>query len=150
MAKVIRHGKTPQWGTFDSGISSSSFILDSYNVSAEVKEYEQLNQYGQVKGYMIYDQTLSFDISGTLLAVMASATSPQDGGESLDYKDANSEATSQIKVGAEFVGSIIPIISNSDINNPTTAIIKSVSINTAQGSAWTFSASGTIYDLTDN
>lgn len=142
MAKVIRHGKTPQWGTYNGDKSKfHGIILDSYNYTVDVKDYEQLNEYGQVKGYMIYDQTVSYDISGTI-----TFTEGSDG----DTAPQSDNVGVEICAGYEFVPTLLYIGGvNSTINNPTTGIVKSCSVNTAQGSAWTFSASGTIYDLTE-
>jgi hypothetical protein len=57
MANIYRHGFTPQWGTYknDKLDGNSGIILDSYNYSVEIKDYEQLDQTGKVVGYMVYD-----------------------------------------------------------------------------------------------
>lgn len=54
MANVIRHGKTPFWGAYNYDDFGGQ-IIDSYNFSVDIKDYEQLNAYGQVEGYLIYD-----------------------------------------------------------------------------------------------
>jgi hypothetical protein len=59
MAQILRHGKTPLWGVYDKDIipsgHSRGIILDSYNYSVEVKDYEQLDEAGRVVGYLVYD-----------------------------------------------------------------------------------------------
>ena len=43
MAKILRHGKTPLWGVYDGdGVKGvcNGVILDSYNYSVDVKDYE--------------------------------------------------------------------------------------------------------------
>lgn len=149
MAKVIRYGKTPVWGAYDG--DSSKFpgvIIDSYNYSVEIKDYEQTNEAGQVKGYLIYDQTLSFDISGTLLYT-GSVNSVNVG--NTQHQSTDGPPPSLKIIGSSFVPTLCSTYLgyNQSLNNPSTAIVKSFSVNTSQGSAATFSISGTIYDITD-
>lgn len=66
MANIIRHGKTPLWGVKEHQIDG--VIIDSYNESIEIKDYEQTDEKGAVCGYLVYDQTKNFDMSGTLIA----------------------------------------------------------------------------------
>lgn len=154
MATILRHGKTPAWGVFnrDSVTTSqdnSGIILDSYNFSAEVKDYEQLNESGQVVGYMVYDQTVNFDMSGTILY---DAPLGSDGvsGEAFSCSP-NNKFNANKGVGSVIdnidIHNKIPFAVNTDINTPKYAIIKSISVNTSQGNAATFSASGSIYDI---
>lgn len=142
MAQILRHGKTPLWGAYKEAENGyAGVIIDSYNYSVEVKDYEQLDEAGRVKGYLIYDQTVNYDMSGTIL---------------MDPETASC-AIGPISIGCNFeVGnSHTPAITtllqkggiNLNINSPTTAITKSFSINTSQGSAVTFSTSGSIYDF---
>ena len=142
MAKVIRHGKTPYWGTYDKDNFGNAFILDSYNYSVEIKDYEQLDKAGKVCGYLIYDQQVNFDLSGTLLfgcgaAIEGELRDVYDGTAADSFKVG--EKISKITLHNRFGGY------DTGLNTPATAVMKSVSINTSQGSAATFSASGTIY-----
>lgn len=155
MAKVLRLGKTPFWGTVASGMGAQGILLDSVNYSTEVKDYEQQNELGAIKGYLVYDQTVSFDVSGTML---------WDGGANLSCTSETtglSETWSNpFKIGNYDPGSssatLNEILSyatgwemtNSKITSPTTPVIKTNSISTSAGGAATFSASGTIYDFT--
>ncbi len=149
MAFVLRYGKTPVWGAYDG--DSSNFpgvIIDSYNYSVEIKDYEQTNEAGQVKGYLIYDQTMSFDISGTLLYT-GSVDSANMG---FAYPQSKDGPPPSVKgIGSSFVPTLCSYYQgyNNALNTPSTAIIKSFSVNTSQGSAATFSISGTIYDITN-
>lgn len=143
MAQILRHGKTPLWGAYKENDSGwDGVIIDSYNYSVEVKDYEQLDEVGRVKGYLIYDQTVNYDMSGTILMPLTEATC----------------AINTVNLGCNFrVGfNHTPTITaltngiNTALTNPTTAITKSFSINTSQGSAVTFSTSGSIYDFSEN
>lgn len=141
MAKVIRHGKTPYWGTYDKDNFGAAFILDSYNYSVEIKDYEQLDKAGKVCGYLIYDQQVNFDLSGTILYGCGASIE----GELRDTYDNTivdtftvGDKISKISIHNRFGGF-------NTLNTPATAVMKSVSVNTSQGSAATFSASGTIY-----
>ena len=147
MAQILRKGKTPLWGVFnmDTISKDNGYILDSYNYSVEVKDYEQLDETGKVVGYMIYDQTVNFDMSGTMLYV----------DESNCGQAWNCTAVQNFKFNDKRgVGNIIDIGIhnylggvNTTITWPSSAIMKNYSVNTSQGSAATFSASGTIYDF---
>lgn len=154
MAKIMRYGKTPQWGVYDKsdGIVSSSVILDTYNYSVEVKDYEQLDATGKVTGYLIYEQVVNFDMSGTLLY-------------GCGQKHNSSSADAWVQQGAQYnkIGKIdlaaSPIYSylggvdfefSHDSTSAKTAIIKNYSVNTSQGAAATFSLSGTIYSFSSD
>lgn len=129
MANILRHGRTPKWGT----ATIAGMILDSFNTSVEIKDYEQTDENGAVCGYLVYDQTESFDFSGTLLN--------------------DEEINETFDVGAAVTSLITNIgtsVANSAINTPNTAILKSLSVSTSAGSATTISGSGTIYDFTVN
>lgn len=155
MAQILRHGKTPLWGVYNQDITTDSgnngIILDSYNYSVEVKDYEQLDEAGRVVGYMVYDQTVNYDMSGTILY---DASGDSDG-----YTPAHdSEASNHFAINCDKgVGQVFSSIAihnnlggvNQNITKPSKAIVKSYSVNTSQGGAATFSLSGTIYDFTN-
>lgn len=155
MAQILRHGKTPLWGVYDQDIvasgDNSGIILDSYNYSVEVKDYEQLDEAGRVVGYLVYDQTVNYDMSGTIL--YGGST---DSGGYFPAHDSNANMHFYINCG-KGVGQVFSSIAihnnlggvNENITKPSTAIVKSYSVNTSQGGAATFSLSGTIYDLSD-
>lgn len=155
MAQVFRHGKTPLWGVYDQDIlatsGNSGIILDSYNYSVEVKDYEQLDEAGRVVGYIVYDQTVNYDMSGTILYGGDTAI---DGYSPAHDSNANMHFFINCNKGVGQVFSSIAIHNNlggvnEKITNPSTAIVKSYSVNTSQGGAATFSLSGTIYDFTN-
>lgn len=143
MANILRHGKTPLWGAYKEkteGEGWNGVIIDSYNYSVEVKDYEQLDEVGRVKGYLIYDQTVNYDMSGTILM-------RTDAGCGIDKAQLGCNFT----VGYHHAPTITALTGggiNGMITKPTTAITKSFSVNTSQGSAVTFSTSGSIYELT--
>lgn len=153
MAQILRHGKTPLWGVYDQDIlgdiGNGGFILDSYNYSVEVKDYEQLDEAGRVVGYLVYDQTVNYDMSGTILYDMSTDS---DGYSPAHDSNATMLFTINCNHGVGRVFSSIAIHNNlggvnEKITKPSTAIVKSYSVNTSQGGAATFSLSGTIYDF---
>ena len=153
MANVMRYGQTPQWGVYnhDDLAGTDGIILDAYNYSVEVKEYEQLDETGRVVGWMAYDQTVNFDMSGTLLYKHTNGGSREpawtcasglSSSFSVNCKHGVARAFSGVALHTRLGGV------NTDLTNPTTAIVKNFSVNTSQGAAATFSLSGTIYDFT--
>lgn len=156
MAKVLRQGKTPFWGTFTSSSpDDGGLLIDSFNITTEVKDYEQQNELGAIKGYLVYDQTIGFDISGTMM------WSRGDSLANCFSVGLNEQWDNPFKVGkraaadcaASYMGAAVQYMTawevyNCSINNPSTAIVKNNSFSTSAGGAATFSASGTIYDFT--
>ena len=157
---ILRKGRTPFWGTVDS--TNVGLLLDSVNYSTEVKDYEQLNEVGAVKGYIIYDQTVSFDVSGTML--VCNGTNLNNSADGMECSQGlhgewsnpmgigNTASTATGEPASTYLEKILSYADtwnmvNETINMPTTAIIKSNSISTTAGGAATFSASGTIYDF---
>lgn len=157
MAKVLRQGKTPFWGTFrTSSPDDGGLLIDSFNITTEVKDYEQQNELGAIKGYLVYDQTIGFDISGTMMwnngDTVYNCSTILGLGEhwSNPFKVGKLAASN---CAASYMGAAVQYMtawgaSNCTINEPSTAIIKNNSFSTSAGSAATFSASGTIYDFT--
>lgn len=151
MANVMRYGQTPQWGVYNSDdlVGTGGIILDAYNYSVEVKEYEQLDETGKVVGWMAYDQTVNFDMSGTLLYQYSSGgedvpwtcASALSSAFSVNCRHGVAKAFSGVAIHTKLGGV------NTKLTNPTTAIVKNFSVNTSQGAAATFSLSGTIYDF---
>lgn len=129
MATIIRHGKTPKWGVDKT---MNGLIIDSFTTSTEIKDYEQTNQSGAVCGYLVYDQTVNFDFSGTVLAG--------------DTGDANCIGNA-IGMNITNISNLSPEIYNSGINIPTYAIVKSISQSQTAGGATNISVSGTFYNI---
>lgn len=154
MAQVIRLGVTPFWGTVASKEEAAGILIDSVNYSTEVKDYEQQNHIGAIKGYLIYDQTVSFDISGTMLwdDGLNAATTCKTAGLGQTWNNpfkigaATSSACNTLKDVLNFVTGWQ--MTSDCVTNPNVAIIKNNSFNTSAGGAATFSASGTVYDFT--
>lgn len=132
MAKILTHGKTPLWGVNEHQIEG--VIIDSYNESLEIKDYEQTDEKGAVCGYLIYDQTKSFDMSGTL--INTNETSLHN-----DYK------IGKCVSGLIYSLSFGTLGVNCNINTPDLPILKSLSFSQSAGGAQTFNASGTFYDF---
>jgi hypothetical protein len=132
MAKILTQGKTPLWGVKEHQLDG--VIIDSYNESLEIKDYEQTDEKGAVCGYLIYDQTKSFDMSGTLL------------------KPIETPLNGDFQIGKCVSGLIHSLTfctlgMNCSINTPTVPILKSLSFSQSAGGAQTFNASGTFYDF---
>lgn len=142
MANVIRFGKTPIWGTLRD--STNALIIDSVSLNVNVKDYEQLDEKGAVTGYLIYDQTIDFDLSGTMIA-------PAGFPENYNDTVSNTKWANPMKVGQNSlpIGVATTLMNvnayNGQINEPIMPIIKSNSFSTTQGGAASFSASGTVY-----
>ena len=131
MAGLITSGRTPKWGVNEHSIDG--VIIDSYNESLEIKDYEQTDEKGAVVGYLVYDQTKSFDLSGTILQTTNSFTSKIKVGTCV------ANAISALSFGSDGV--------NCSINTPNYPVLKSISFSQSAGGAQTFNASGTIYGL---
>ena len=150
----MRYGKTPQWGVYNKrdGIVNPNVILDTYNYSVEVKDYEQLDATGRVAGYLIYEQVVNFDMSGTLLYGCGESQETSCG---YAWKNPGAEYSKigKIDLAASPIYSYLGGVDfkfSHDSTTPTTAIIKNYSVNTSQGAAATFSLSGTIYSFSND
>lgn len=144
MANILRQGKTPYWGTWDSegqkfNSLKTGVIIDSFNSNVEIKDYEQTDENGAVCGYLIYDQTVGFDASGTIL------TNDCLHIEVGEAKEMTCSEQMKLLPFIGFEGYKVGI--NEEINVPNIAIIKSASFNTTAGGAATFSISGTAYSF---
>lgn len=128
MANIIRHGKTPKWGV-SLAHHMGGLIIDSFSTSTEIKDYEQTDETGAVCGYLVYDQTKNFDFSATVLA---------DINEPCIHNYIGNIVTTFVCVSQT-------LYTNSDINVPKAAILKSLSVSETAGGATTLSGSGTIY-----
>ncbi len=145
MANILRQGKTPYWGTWDSegqkfNSLKNGVIIDSFNTNIEIKDYEQTDENGAVCGYLIYDQTVGFDMSGTILNT----------NNCLEIRVGDAKAmscTNELKLLPFLLYEGQHIGFNQEINVPNIAIIKSASFNTSAGGAATFSLSGTAYSF---
>ena len=154
MAKILRQGRTPYWGTWKGERTFNSWqngvIIDSFNSSVEIKDYEQTDENGAVCGYLIYDQTVGFDMSGTLLKGQCLSTLHI--GETFDFS-CNETLSLLPFIGynhTEEAGGYYSTGINNGINTPTIAIVKNISFNTSAGGAATFNLSGTAYDFSSS
>lgn len=150
MANILRQGKTPHWGTWKGEKSfdwKDSVIIDSFNSNVEIKDYEQTDENGAVCGYLIYDQTVGFDMSGTILAGLC--LSSLRIGDTFSFSGADTLSLLPF-IGYNQGGGIEDYYStgiNEEINTPTIAIVKNISFNTSAGGAATFNLSGTAYSF---
>ena len=154
MAKILRQGKTPYWGTWKGDRSFNTWqdgvIIESFNSNVEIKDFEQTDENGAVCGYLIYDQTVGFDMSGTLLKGQCLSTLQI--GETFEFSCAQTLSLLPF-IGYSHTGDSGAYYSsgiNEEINKPTIAIVKNISFNTSAGGAATFSLSGTAYDFSNS
>lgn len=133
MAKILTTGKAPIWGT---GLGIDGMIIDSFNITPEIKDYEQTDENGAVCGYLVYDQTVNYDLSGTLLK----------NDQGFEYSFGSSLTPNLLGKELEIIGMPFVYV-DCDINTPNTIILKSFNISRSAGSAATFSASATGYSF---
>lgn len=69
MAKILKLGVNPIFGIEQDAGSQVAFLAESYSVDAQPKSVEITNGFGQKSGEVIYDQTLTYTYSGTLINV---------------------------------------------------------------------------------
>lgn len=69
MAKILKLGVNPIFGIEQDSTSQGAFLAESYSVDAQPKSVEITNGYGQKSGEVIYDQTLTYTYSGTLVDI---------------------------------------------------------------------------------
>lgn len=64
--KIKYFGELPVFG-IDDKLGNQGLLLDSYTTDMQSKSVEITNGYGQKTGEVIYDQTLTYTYTGTLL-----------------------------------------------------------------------------------
>ena len=131
---IVRYGTTPWMGVQKQ--ENEAFLVDSISYNVQTQSLDQTGNLGDVVGKVIFDQTVTFDMSGTLI-----------------YDDANPTTVTmpyQAGATAELVNNAVylPAAWNTGIKSadtPVTSIIDSTSIQAQAGQATTLSVSGTIY-----
>lgn len=135
---VIRKGTTAEFGVNKQ--ENEAFLVDSISYNVQTSSVDQTGNMGDVVGKIIYDQTITFDMSGTIIYDEEAHTSI-----TMPYVAGNS---------AELVNNAyyLPNAWNTGIKNaetPQTAIIDSTNVSAQAGAATTLSVSGTIYKFED-
>lgn len=131
---VIRKGTTAEFGVNKQ--ENEAFLVDSISYNVQTASVDQTGNMGDVVGKIIYDQTVTFDMSGTILyaeEAHESITMPYIAGN-----------TAELVNNAYY----LPNAWNTGIKSadtPQTAIIDSTSIQAQAGAATTLSVSGSIY-----
>ncbi len=131
---VIRHGTTAEFGINKQ--ENEAFLVDSISYNVQTQSVDQTGNMGDVVGKIIFDQTVTFDMSGTILydeESRASVTMPYIAG-----------STAELVNNAYY----LPNAWNTGIKNADTAqtaIVDSTSIQAQAGQATTLSVQGTIY-----
>lgn len=131
---VIRHGTTAEFGINKQ--ESEAFLVDSISYNVQTQSVDQTGNMGDVVGKIIFDQTVTFDMSGTILYDSEAHTSVQ-----MPYIAGN---TAELVNNAYY----LPNAWNTGIKSAETAqtaIVDTTSIQAQAGSATTLSVSGTIY-----
>ena len=136
---VIRHGQTAEFGVNKQ--ESEAFLVDSISYNVQTASVDQTGNMGDVVGKIIYDQTVTFDMSGTILydaEPHQSITMPYVAGN-----------TAELVNNAYY----LPAAWNTGIkgaDTAQTAIIDTTSVQAQAGAATTLSVSGTIYKFEDS
>lgn len=131
---VIRKGTTAEFGVNKQ--ENEAFLVDSISYNVQTASVDQTGNMGDVVGKIIYDQTVTFDMQGTILYddnPHTSITMPYVAGE-----------TAELVNNAYY----LPGCWNTGIKNAETAqtaIVDSTNVSAQAGAATTLSVSGTIY-----
>lgn len=64
--KIKTFGELPVFGVEDTS-GNQGLLIDSYNMDVQGKSVEITNGYGQKTGEVIYDQTVTYTYTGTML-----------------------------------------------------------------------------------
>lgn len=131
---IVRYGTTPWMGVQKQ--ENEAFLVDSISYNVQTQSVDQTGNMGDVVGKIIFDQNVTFDMSGTILyddEVHASITMPYIAGN-----------TAELVNNAYY----LPNAWNTGIkgaDTPQVAIVDSTSIQAQAGQATTLSVQGTIY-----
>lgn len=131
---ILRYGTTPEFGVNNQ--ENEAFLVDSISYNVQTTSVDQTGNMGDVVGKIIYDQTVTFDMSGTILydsEVHTSITMPYVAGN-----------TAELVNNAYY----LPNAWNTGIkeaDTPQTAIIDNTQVQAQAGAATTLSVSGSIY-----
>lgn len=131
---VIRHGTTAEFGVHQQ--ENEAFLVDSISFNTQTTSVDQTGNMGDVVGKIIYDQTVTFDMSGTILydeTEHTTVTMPYLAGSSAELANAAYYLPNAWNTGIK------------SASTPQTAIIEGTSIQAQAGAATTLSVNGTIY-----
>lgn len=135
---IVRHGTTPEFGVYKQ--ENQALLIDSITFNSQTTSIDQTGNMGDVVGKIYYDQTVTFDVNGTVLydeEAHTTVTMPWVAGQVAELANASY---------------YLPNCWNTGIKNAATAqtsLIDNTSISASAGAATTFSASGTIYKFED-
>ena len=117
MAKILKLGVNPIFGIEQDSTSQGAFLAESYSIEAQPKSVEITNGLGQKSGEIIYDQTLTYTYSGTLV----------DLASGVEFKIGEEDKFAS----AMFTGHNLNTLANLDLpfNCSGKSIIKNVSIS---------------------
>lgn len=135
---IIRVGTTPEFGVYKQ--ENEALLVDSITFNAQTSSIDQTGNMGDVVGKIYYDETVTFDVSGTVLYEAeehTTVTMPWQPGQSVTLANA---------------AYYLPNVWNTGIKKaatPVTSVIDSTTVTAAAGQATTFNASGTVYKFED-
>jgi hypothetical protein len=132
---ILRYGTTPWFGVQKQ--ENEAFLVDSINYNVQTSSVDQTGNMGDVVGKIIYDQTVTFDMSGTLIydssTSSTSVTMPYVAGNTAELVNNAVYLPNAWNTGIKTLGDSV------------TSIIDTTSIQAQAGQATTLSISGTIY-----
>lgn len=131
MASLVTYGIVTQWGVVESALDST-LLVDSFNYDVSTKNHVVTDKNGKNVGWIGYDQSASFSISGRLLANVAG-----DG-----VQAASILALTSISGGVKGFNSNL-----SSGLDAITAVVEGVSYSSAAESAVSLTYSGTVYNF---
>lgn len=130
MAKLLSYGTVPVWGI--KYRESNAYLLNTLSFNGAVQEYESKGNYGNIIGYLAYDQRADFTMNAAVNAAVELDELP---------KAATLITLNNFEVsGLQF---------NPDLGNGKTAtsIVKTPSSTMTAGDAMTIDIQGTVYNF---
>lgn len=135
---LLRYGSTPWFGVKKA--ENEAFLVDSISYNVSSTSYDQTGNLGDIVGRIYYDQTITFDMSGTLLYDEENPDTV-----TMPYVSA---ATAELANNAVY----LPNAWNTGIKSAETAItslIDTTNIQAQAGGATTLSVTGSVFKFED-
>ena len=129
MASLVTYGTVTEWGVAES-FQDSNILADSFSFDISTKNHVVTDKQGKNVGWIGYDQSAAFSLSGRVLASQASPP-PMVMGKL---------ALSSLSVAVTyFTGNVA--------SSALTAVCEGISYSTASESSASITYSGTIYNF---
>ena len=127
MASLVTYGTVTQWGVSESN-QDSNILADSFSFDISTKSHVVTDKQGKNVGWIGYDQSASFSLSGRLLSSQASPPAVV----------MTNLALSSLSVTGNYFNGNIAV-------NALTAVCEGVSYSSSAESPVSITYSGTIY-----